>query len=106
MQRRTQPRQRLGPDQWRVAIDNENVIGRLLQRRLCRQHRIRGATPFVLGDDLGLGEDALGLGPDLVIARLAGSDHDRRPGHAGFGDRGEDMGQERAAGDLMQDLCL
>ena len=57
-QRRRACAQRLRPDQRRVAEDDQDIVGAARDRRFRRQHRMRGAAPLVLHEDLRFGRIA------------------------------------------------
>jgi hypothetical protein len=98
---RAQPRQRVGPDQRRVAVNDENVVGAAFDRGFCREHRMRGSAPLLLHENHGIRHDEFCRRGNFV---LSGTDDDGRRGHARLGNRGEDMSKQRSAGDGVQHL--
>ena len=56
--RATQPLERIGADQRRVAEDHQDIVGALRDGRARGQHRIGGAAPLGLNENLRLGQRA------------------------------------------------
>ena len=100
-ERRPQSFERRLPDQRRIAVDNNDVIGPFFESGLGREHRMSRAAPLVLNKNLRAGQHPPGLGGNGVMVR---SDYHGGRGSAGTGHGGQHMGQQRAAGDLVQHL--
>ncbi len=100
-QRLAQFGQRLRLDQRRVAEDDQHLVGALFQRRPRGQHRMRGAEPFALHENLRARHLRAGFGRHIVAVR---PDHHRRGGAAGRLQRRQHVGEKGAPGDRVQHL--
>lgn len=100
-QRGAQGRQRFRPHQRRVGEHHQNIAGAAFDRLARRQHRMRGAEAFALLENLRLRSDLARFRRDIVTT---GPHHNGDLGAAGCARRRQDMGDQTAAADAVQDL--
>ena len=100
---RQQPRQCLGGEKRRIAVEHEHILDRALRRQAaierphCRPHRIAGAERRILHDAFGRSDDR----GDLFHPR---PDHDEGRGRGQRAQRLQRISDHRPPGDRMHHL--
>jgi hypothetical protein len=100
-ERLAHPPQRVCSDQWRVTEDDQDIVGAARERLLRRQHRVGGAAPLLLDEDLRARCAPLRLRAHGV---RIGADDDRDRRSAGVTHRREHMREQRLLRNLVQHL--
>ena len=101
LQRRAQPRKRVGRNQRRVAERHQQIIGAARDRRAGGQHGMRGAEALGLNENCRIRAAARNLVGDRLVVR---PDHDRQRGVRSVRGGVQHMGQQRLSGYGMQHL--